>query len=93
MKVYIRNITNGDSEEISFKDLRYTSKIVGIISKILTFEPKHEYSDDESQLCIELTAKQLNNLFEHMKETKEDLAKIVYIEQFDRLRGVKYADY
>jgi len=94
MKLYIFNKDTCDVAKIRIKNQNHMAHIVKVISNILGKEPYHEYSDDDkSALTIYLSATEINILFEHAKETDEDLARIISVDQLGPLRGIKDIHY
>jgi len=93
MSLYISNTDTCDVANIRIKNQNHKAHIVKVISNILGKEPYHEYSDDRSALTICLSAREINRLFEHAKETDEDLAQIIYVDDLGPLRGIKNIHY
>ena len=93
MALYISNTDTCDVIKIRIKNHNHTAHIVKVITNILGKEPYHEYSDDKSALTICLSATEINILFEHAKETDEDLARIISVDQLGPLRGIKDIHY
>ena len=93
MNLYISNTDTCDVANIRIKNQNHKAHIVKVISNILGKEPYHEYSDDKSALTICLSAAEINILFEHAKETDEDLARIISVDQLGPLRGIKDIHY
>jgi len=92
MSFYIFNTTTGDVEEIRIKNFNHSQHIVKVISNILGEEPYFDQEDD-SALTVYITSVEINKLFEHAKESDEDLARIISVAQLGPLRGIKNIHY
>ena len=93
MTLYISNTDTCDVIKIRIKNHNHTAHIVKVITNILGEEPYFEYSDDGSALTICLSAREIDRLFQHAKETDEDLAQIIYVDDLGPLRGIKNIHY